>query len=146
MKQERPKRGRAGDDLAHLRAQLGRNTPVSQPVEPEPALEPEGDPAVEANAESARADTRATKRRAPTPAAGSAPRGNGRGSRGSMKPQEKPRRITVDLDADRYRVLREFAFEERTKGTEVLRGLLDMLRDDPKLAEGLRERLAAGEG
>ncbi len=63
-----------------------------------------------------------------------------------MKPQEKPRRITVDLDADRYRVLREFAFEERTKGTEVLRGLLDMLRDDPKLAEGLRERLAAGEG
>lgn len=102
-------KSRAGDDLAQLRGQLGRSTPVAQEVREErPSRE---------SRESA-------------------------GERGANGAEEKPRRITVDLDAARHRVLREFAFNERVKGTEILRALLDELDGDPELAERVRDRLA----
>lgn len=105
-------KGRAGDDLSQLRSQLGRSTPVSQGAEPEQERE-----------------IASASRR----------------SRGESKPaaggDDKPRRITVDLNTERHRVLRDFAFNERVKGTEVLRGLLDELAEDQALAARLRERL-----
>ena len=138
------KGGRAGDDLAHLRAQLGRRTPVSQPVEPElvgpeeesleTKVETKVEPELEVEPGTERAEDTATRARM-----------SGRKGKAKSSTKEKPRRITVDLDADRYMVLRQFAFEERTKGTEVLRGLLDLLQDDPRVADELRERLAVRE-
>lgn len=110
-------RGRAGDDLAQLRGQLGRGSERSQPEEPQ--------------TESVKSETRSESER------------SGGSNNGGA---EKLRRITVDLDAERHRVLREFAFSERTKGTEVLRGLLDILRDQPEVADELRERIANSAG
>lgn len=106
-------RGRAGDDLAQLRGQLGRGSKQT-------------------HEHSGTEDTNPEER--PQGGNSSGPGGGG---------DEKPRRITVDLDAERHRVLREFAFAERTKGTEVLRGLLDLLRDEPEVANELRERITA---
>ena len=54
---------------------------------------------------------------------------------------EKPVRITVDLDPELHRFLKGFAFEREAKGTEVVRALLEMLRQDPGLAEELGRRL-----
>lgn len=106
-------RGRAGEDLAQLRGQLGRGSERSQPEKEQ--IEETNPKAHDESGRSGGSDNGGT---------------------------EKPRRITVDLDAERHRVLREFAFSERTKGTEVLRGLLDMLRDQPEVANELRERIA----
>lgn len=66
-----------------------------------------------------------------------------RSSRGRQRP-EKPVRITVDLDADRHRFLRRYAADEGVRGTEVVRGLLTLLEDDPELAERLSQQLAEG--
>jgi hypothetical protein len=49
----------------------------------------------------------------------------------------KPIRITVDLNAQQHRFLREYCLNTGTKGTAVLRGLLAELAED----EGLRSRL-----
>lgn len=103
-------KGRAGDDLAQLRGQLGRSTPVAQ---------------------EAREERPSQERRA-----------NG-GERGMNGTEGKPRRITVDLDSSRHRVLRDFAFNERVKGTQILRALLDELDTDESLAARVRERLAS---
>lgn len=65
----------------------------------------------------------------------------GRRSGGRQRP-EKPVRITVDLDADRHRFLRHYAADEGARGTEVVRGLLTLLEEDPELADRLSERLA----
>lgn len=54
---------------------------------------------------------------------------------------EKPVRITVDLDAQRHRFLRDYAFREEAKGTAVIRALLDELKEDSELSERLRDRL-----
>lgn len=54
---------------------------------------------------------------------------------------QKPVRITVDLDADRHRFLREYAFRQDGKATAVVRALLDELRDDPALSERVIGRL-----
>lgn len=61
--------------------------------------------------------------------------------RGRQRP-EKPVRITVDLDADRHRFLRRYAADEGVRGTEVVRGLLTLLEEDPELADRLSERMA----
>lgn len=54
----------------------------------------------------------------------------------------KPVRITVDLDPERHKFLKRFALEADAKGTTVLRGLLDELREDPDLAARIHDRLA----
>lgn len=53
----------------------------------------------------------------------------------------KPVRITVDLDPERHRFLRQFALDADAKGTAVLRGLLDLLSEDEALAERLRAKI-----
>lgn len=59
---------------------------------------------------------------------------------GSRRPA-KPVRITVDLDPERHRFLKQFALDVDARGTAILRGLLDLLREDPDLAARLKERL-----
>ena len=64
----------------------------------------------------------------------------------AMKPRrrerpEKPVRITVDLDAGRHRFLRDFAYREDARGTEIVRALLDELGSDENLVERVRIRL-----
>ena len=54
---------------------------------------------------------------------------------------EKPIRITVDLDAQRHQLLRDYAFREDAKGTAIIRALLDELQEDPDLSERVNERL-----
>lgn len=76
--------------------------------------------------------------------------GRGRQAATATKPKRrerpaKPVRITVDLDAGRHRFLRDFAYREDARGTEIMRALLDELADDEGLAERVRDRLA-GEG
>lgn len=62
-------------------------------------------------------------------------------SGGRQRP-EKPVRITVDLDTARHRFLRRYAADEGVRGTEVVRGLLTLLEEDPELAARLSEQLA----
>lgn len=72
------------------------------------------------------------------------PRNTGKGRRTRTKQRsrpEKPVRITVDLDAERHRFLRDYAFREETKGTAVIRALLDELQEDPGLSDRVGERL-----
>lgn len=54
---------------------------------------------------------------------------------------EKPVRITVDLDAERHGLLRDYAYRQDAKGTAVVRALLDELRNDPDLSERVSGRL-----
>lgn len=53
----------------------------------------------------------------------------------------KPIRITVDLNAQQHRFLREYCLNTGTKGTAVLRGLLAELAEDEELRQRLRQRL-----
>jgi hypothetical protein len=53
----------------------------------------------------------------------------------------KPIRITVDLNAQQHRFLREYCLNTGTKGTAVLRGLLSELAEDEELRHRLIQRL-----
>lgn len=53
----------------------------------------------------------------------------------------KPIRITVDINTQQHRFLREYCLNTGTKGTAVLRGLLAELAEDEELRQRLRERL-----
>lgn len=53
----------------------------------------------------------------------------------------KPVRITVDLNAQQHRFLREYCLNTGAKGTAVLRGLLTELAEDEELRQRLQERL-----
>lgn len=59
----------------------------------------------------------------------------------AVAPGAKPTRITLDLDADRYRVLRVRAAELGTKQAALLRALLDELDADPDLADRVAQRI-----
>jgi hypothetical protein len=57
---------------------------------------------------------------------------------------EKPVRFTLDLDRDRHHLLKNYATQIDAKGaSEVMRALLDELRDDPELADRVRARVWA---
>lgn len=55
---------------------------------------------------------------------------------------EKPVRFTLDLDRDRHRFLKSYADDIEADGaSQVMRALLDELRDDPELAARVRARI-----
>lgn len=53
-----------------------------------------------------------------------------------------PRRVTLDLDDDRYAWMRRYAYDSRSTIAELLRAAIDELRDDEKLADRVFERAA----
>lgn len=58
---------------------------------------------------------------------------------------EKPVRFTLDLDRDRHQFLKRYTGDIEVRGAaEVLRALLDELRDDPQLAARVRDRIWQG--
>lgn len=57
----------------------------------------------------------------------------------------KPVRITVDLDAERHRRLKQYALDAGTRGAPVVRALLDELDEDPELSARVRARLSEAE-
>lgn len=113
---------RSGGKASKFARSLERGGPASQGASVEAPVGPAQAP----EAESA-ASTEEAPRRVARP--------------GRRRP-EKPVRITVDLDPERHRFLRRYAAEEGVRGTEVVRGLLSLLEDDPELADRLSERLA----
>jgi hypothetical protein len=61
----------------------------------------------------------------------------------SQRPRaEKPVRFTLDLDRAHHQFLKEYAVRIEAKGaSEVMRALLDELRDDAELAGRVRARV-----
>lgn len=55
----------------------------------------------------------------------------------------KPVRITVDLDAERHRRLKQYALDAGARSAPVVRALLDELDEDPELSARVRARLSA---
>lgn len=57
-----------------------------------------------------------------------------------------PRRVTLDLDDERYEWLKEEAWQSRTPGgiAGLLRAVIDVLRDDPQLAHDVVEAQRPG--
>lgn len=58
-------------------------------------------------------------------------------------PPTYERRITLDLTADDHQALKLAAVTEHTTMADLLRALVALWRDDPQLAERVRERLQA---
>jgi len=54
----------------------------------------------------------------------------------------KPVRITVDLDAERHRRLKQYALDAGARSAPVVRALLDELDEDPELSARVRARLS----
>ena len=55
----------------------------------------------------------------------------------------KPVRITVDLDAERHRRLKQYALDAGARSAPVIRALLDELDEDPELSARVKARLSA---
>ena len=56
--------------------------------------------------------------------------------------REKPVRFTLDLERAHHQFLKEYAVQAEARGAaEVMRALLDELRDDPELAARVRARI-----
>lgn len=147
MAQRKKGRGKAGS----LLKTMGRGSPRTRaPEEAVPSEEtgvaasPDDPPEEEAVVEAAAAtETPATSGRASGSVSG---RSSGR-TAAATRPKRrerpaKPVRITVDLDADRHRFLRDFAYREDARGTEVVRALLDELAADAELVGRVQDRLA----
>jgi hypothetical protein len=58
-------------------------------------------------------------------------------------PKEKVVRISVDMPRSQHKYLRDFAYDAETDGMSVVRGLLELLKEDSELAERLHRRLAS---
>ena len=123
---------------------MGRGSPRTRAPEEDPSSSPSVGPEA--------ADVRVADEGGPTRTRGARP--PAAKSRTGTQPSKsrpakrrerpaKPVRITVDLDADRHRFLRDFAYREEARGTEVVRALLDELGSDADLVERVRDRLAA---
>ena len=55
---------------------------------------------------------------------------------------EKPVRFTLDLYRARHKFLKNYATEIEARGaSEIMRAMLDELRDDPELAARVRDRI-----
>ena len=54
----------------------------------------------------------------------------------------KPVRITVDLDPERHRRLKQYALDAGARSAPVVRALLDELDGDPELSARVRARLS----
>ena len=59
----------------------------------------------------------------------------------ATEPKAKTVRYTVDLDPELHRVLKISALDAGAKSAEVVRALLEELRDDPALTERITERV-----
>lgn len=83
----------------------------------------------------------------PAPASGGLPRPLGAEEAGHAAPERRPRpekpvRFTLDLDRAHHQFLKEYAVQAEARGAaEVMRALLDELRDDPGLASRVRARI-----
>jgi len=55
------------------------------------------------------------------------------------------RRVTVDLDPDEHRALKQFALDHDATISDVLRAVLDDLRRDKRLQRAIGGRLALSE-
>lgn len=116
---------KASDSLARLRSGITRETPVTRAQSGEAG----GSDAV-GETSTAEKPTRGRRGRPPNP-----------------KP-ERLVRVSVDLPRSRHKFLRDFAYDAEADGMSVMRGLLDLLAEDPggELAERVRERLVARRG
>jgi hypothetical protein len=59
---------------------------------------------------------------------------------------EKPVRFTLDLDRARHQFLKQYALRIEADASQVVRVLLDQLRDDPDLATRVRATIWQARG
>ena len=113
-----PKRRRAADSLQNMRRQFEKGSPLSRAEESDRvAMDEEAGEIEEIKTQ--------------------APAKPGKGTTNS----EKFVRVSVDLPRSRHKFLRDFAYDAETDGMSVMRGLLELLREDEELAERLRKQL-----
>lgn len=55
-----------------------------------------------------------------------------------------PRRVTLDLDDERYEFMRRAAWDNRVAIAELLRSSIDLLRDDPAVLDRIAAAAGAG--
>jgi hypothetical protein len=55
--------------------------------------------------------------------------------------EEQPVRFTLDLPRRQHRFLKRFALDSEVEASVVLRGLLELLQNDPQIAQRLRPLL-----